>query len=167
MKRLLYIFAGLGLLTGCNTSGCLENRNALPLAKFYSSRTGTAISLSGLRVMGLPGDSTLLSPGTSASEVYMPFRPLDTRAEWAIGYEQENLVDQFIEDRLVFRYEAIPYFAGSECGAMLFYRITSLEYTTNIIDSVVIVAADSIVTNADLPTVNIYFRTATEGESDE
>ena len=65
--------AALGL-AACNTSGCTENQNSIPLAGFYSSATEAQVSLDSVGVYGVgaPGDSLLLSPGTSASQIYLP-----------------------------------------------------------------------------------------------
>ena len=67
------------LLSGCNTTGCLQNRNSLPLAGFYSASTGKAISVTGLSVMGVgaPSDSLLYTSSETLSQIYMPLRARD------------------------------------------------------------------------------------------
>ena len=59
---------------------------------------------------------------------------------------------------LTFDYSASPYFASEECGALYYYHIRRLKHTTHLIDSIVI--TDSLITNADLERIRIYFRTS-------
>ena len=68
-----------------------------------------------------------------------------------------------MEDVIPFDYESIPYFASEEGGAPSRSRVTSVDYTDNVIDRVVM--ADSLITNVDKVSILIYFRTAEpEGE---
>ncbi len=147
---------------GCNTSGCLENQSAIPLAGFYSSATGEAATLNILRIhgVGAPGDSAILASGTAANQVYLPMRSTATSTEWCIAYTQQGIDKPEFNDTITFRYSSIPYFASEECGAMYYYRISSVETSTNLIDSVTVV--DSLVTNADRISFKIYFRIGDE-----
>lgn len=151
--------AGLG---GCNSSGCTENRNALPLAEFYNSATGRAIGLDSLQISGVdaPGDSVLSAPGPSITQVYLPMRPTETQTVWCIAYKWRELDYPELNDTITFDYQTEPYFASEECGATYRYRITEMAYTEHLIDSVVIV--DPLITNIDKAYFRIYFR----GESD-
>lgn len=148
-----------GLAGGCSTSGCLENQNSLPLAGFYSSSTGNSISLDSLEIggVGAPNDSLLLASG-SASTLYMPFRSQSPRTSFYFRYTQKVFVEYGVTDTVTFSYDALPYFASEECGAMYQYRITGVTTTTNLIDSVGI--TDSLITNLDIERIKIYFRTA-------
>ena len=65
-----------------------------------------------------------------------------------------------VEDTLSFKYERIPYFASEDCGAMYRYRVVEMTYTRNMIDSVAMV--DSMITNVNRRTIEIYFRTQTD-----
>lgn len=146
----------------CNTSGCTDNQSALPLAGFYSSQTKAAITLTDLTVTGegAPGDSALYGASESLSEIYLPFRSTQTSTAYLLSYELDSVTT--VTDRIAFTYSAEPQFVSEECGAMYFYRINSLSYTTNIIDSVRIV--DSLVTNTNLQRIEIFFRTSDESQ---
>lgn len=151
----------LAAATGaCNTSGCLDNHSAIPLAEFYSSGTGDRISLSGIEISGVdaPNDS-ILQPATSTaiSQIYLPMRSTLTSTEWCIAYTQEQINDPSLNDTLRFEYISTPFFASEECGAMYNYRITSFDHTTHLIDSITL--TDSLITNADIVSIKIYFRT--------
>ncbi|MDE6276994.1 MAG: hypothetical protein K2M06_02695 [Muribaculaceae bacterium] len=152
-------------LAGCSTSGCLDNRSAIPLAEFYSSEDGTAISLTGIAIYGVgaPGDSAVLLTPPLASRVYLPMRSTRSETSWAIVYRLESLSDPGLNDTVSFSYDSEPYFASSECGAMYRYRIRSVRSTTHVLDSVGIL--DSLITNVDIPTIRFYFRTAAMEEA--
>jgi len=145
----------------CNSSGCLDNGSALPLAGFYSSSTAKPISVDMLEIAGVdaPGDS-VLQPAGQTSKVYLPMNPKSNTTDWAFIYHQKELLDAGIRDTVDFSYEVIPYFASEECGAMYIYRITGVNHTCNIIDSVTI--TDSLVTNVEFERIKIFFRTAEE-----
>ena len=150
-------------VTGCNTSGGLENQSALPRAGFYASRSGQTISIDSIAVWGVgsPGDS-LLAYGR-ASSVLMPLRSTSDEATFCFHYLQKSVSDARLNDTLKISYSSTPKFISEECGAMYFHTVTSVTCTTHLIDSVAIKDAD--VTNFDKETLRIYFRTA-EPEED-
>jgi len=150
----------------CNTSGCLDNQSALPLAEFYSSASGKVIAVDSLEVVGADApDDDILSEATPAkNQLYLPMRSTRNSTSWRFIYRQKALEAAGIEDKVTFDYESIPYFASEECGATYRYRVTHVDYTTNVIDSVVM--ADSLITNIDNVTIRIYFRT-NESEEEE
>lgn len=154
--------AMLSAASGCNTSGCLENQSAIPLAEFYSSATKKTATLNILRIHGIgaPADSALITPGSSVSQVYLPMRSTTASTAWCIAYNQEGLDSPEFNDTVTFDYTSLPYFASEECGAMYYYQITQIRHTEHLIDSVV--AVDSLITNADRVYFKIYFRTAEE-----
>ena len=70
----LVAVATLLTLSACISGECLDNKNSLPLAGFYTSSTDPkAISLSGLTVYGYgaPGDSVLLQSGVGVNSLYL------------------------------------------------------------------------------------------------
>lgn len=152
--------AVLSLASGCNTSGCLDNQSAIPLAEFYSSTTGEVASLNVLRIhgVGAPADSAILKPGSAVSQVYLPMRSTAQSTKWCIAYSSEGLDDPSMNDTVALGYTSIPFFASEECGAMFYYRLTDIRHTVHLIDSVV--AVDSLITNADRVSLKIYFRTS-------
>ena len=165
----IYVIAAISafIVVACSSSGCLDNGSSIPLAGFYSSTSGSQISLNNLEIKGVdaPNDSTLLISGTEATEVYLPMRSDRSSTKWALIYHDEAISQYEITDTISFNYESIPYFASEECGAMYSYSIDRLEYTTNIIDSVALI--NRLITNADIESIKIYFRTATAEEGDE
>lgn len=163
MRKLLPIIAAAAAgLAGCNSAGCLDNGSALPLAGFYSYESLAQISVNTVTVVGAdsPTDSLMLKAGSSAHQVYLPFKPEAPEVSWVFKYSQPGISDEQYNDTITFRYATIPYFASLECGAMYSYRVDDVAYTTHLIDSVGIV--DPLFTNVELERIRIYFRTATE-----
>lgn len=148
--------------TGCSTSGCTDNRSSLPLAGFYAIDTGSTIALDSIDVggIGAPADSLLLAAGETGSEVYLPFRSESTSSSFFIAYRYKALDFPELVDTIIFGYNATPYFASEECGAMIRYRITSVEYTRHLLDSVAIIPADSVINNANIENMRLYFKTS-------
>lgn len=148
------------LLSACNTAGCTELRSSVPRADFYSASTKTAITVDSLQIMGIgvPGDSVLYKPSQRLSQILLPMPPEANTVSWRIAYMQNSLAQFDMADTITMDFERSPWFAGEECGAMYKYRITRLDFTTNVIDSVALV--DSLVVNLDQATLAVYFRTA-------
>ncbi len=130
-------------------------------------QTGQAISVDSLAIggVGAPNDSLLVSPSTSASQTYLPFRASKSSTSFYVEYRQASLNFPELNDTLTFDYEARPYFASEECGAMYHYLITRFSYTTHLIDSVAV--TDSLITNIDRESIKIYFRTSTTPNGEE
>lgn len=161
---LAIVLTALAGATACNTSGCLDNGSAIPLAGFYSSATGADVSLDSLRVHGIgaPADSAVIRPGNEASQIYLPMHAGNPSTAWCIAYSYKGLDNPAFNDTLTFDYEEIPYFASEECGAMYIYRLSSVRHTCHLIDSVTL--TDSLITNLDIETIRIYFRTSAPEE---
>lgn len=156
---------GAALAGACSTGGCYDNQSAIPLAEFRSAQTGAAITLRGLRLYGLgaPHDSALVRPTQTVGSVYLPMRSSFASTAWCLDVAVTDSTS--VADTLTLDYESIPYFASEECGAMYYYRITSFGYTRNVIDSVAI--PDSLITNADVATIFIYYNTDTDDNGGE
>lgn len=108
--------------------------------------------------VGAPSDTLLLGPGSRVSQLYLPFRSTASSTEFYFQYKQKSLDFPWLVDTLRFDYVSTPYFASEDCGAMYHYRVTAYTYTTHIIDSVAM--TDSLITNLDRESIQIYFRTA-------
>ena len=148
----------------CSSSGCSDNRSSIPLAGFYSYGSHKAITLDSLEIFGIgaPGDSMLLTSGKSATQVYLPLRANRDDVTFEIKYTEKVLAQYGVFDRISIGYTTIPYFASEECGAMYRYRITSIDHTRNILDSVAVTAPDSVITNVDIESMQLYFRVSEE-----
>lgn len=169
LKRLAgpVVFLGIiaGLAGGCSTNECYDNQNSLPLAGFYSSQeVPVAISLDSISILGIgaPGDSILQDSVRNLSQTYLPFRIDQESTTYAILYLAGELGQLGIFDLITFNYEILPMFVSTACGTVYYYKMTSIDYTTNIIDSVTCPTGE--ITNANIENLKIYFRVSAEEE---
>lgn len=164
MKSDLHILLPASLLlcciAACASDECEGNKNALPLADFYASQTSPQkISIDSLTIYGedAPNDSTLVSNSSAISSIYLPFRLDQTSTRFYIQYEQKAM--HGATDYIQFNYEIEPKFVSSACGVIYQYRVADIEHSSVLIDSVKMV--DDLITNANVPNINIYFRVNT------
>jgi len=162
--KAIVIFAacsGIFLLSGCNSSGCTDNKSSIPLAGFYSYATLSPISVNKISLGGVDApDDSLIINNASASEVYLPFRAEHDETQFYIHYHSRGIDDSAFNDTLTFRYNRLPYFASEECGAMYKYEVKEFSSTYHLIDSIALL--DVNITNTDRETIRIFFRTYTE-----
>ncbi len=161
------------VLPACNNQGCADNHNALPLMGFYALAADDegkvaeqAIALDSVAIggVGAPDDSLLVPVGQSVGSLYLPFRynTRQTAFFFRYGYKAQGLDKPVFNDTLAFTYDAEPYFASEECGAMYRYRLRDVAYTRHLIDSVAV--TDSMITNVERERIKVYFRVANFGE---
>lgn len=147
----------------CSNDECLENKNSLPLAGFYSSEAvPVAISVDEVSIYGIgaPGDSVLHDSVRSLRQSYLPFRIDQESTSYVIRYLQGELGELGIADTVTFNYEIMPWFVSSACGAVYEYRMRDIETTHYVIDSVT--CPGGIIDNKNVENLRIYFRVARE-----
>lgn len=162
---ILFITLMLGINAGCSSSECFDNKNSLPLAGFYSSQeVPVAISLDSISILGIgaPGDSILQDSVRTLSSVYLPFRIDQTSTTYEIRYLAGLAGEYRISDIITFNYDTIPMFVSSACGAVYYYKMNSIDYTQNFIDSVV--CPGGTITNENIENLKIYFRVSLDDE---
>lgn len=161
LKILLAIFCVFAIagFAGC-TDECTDNQSSIGLAGFYNTAK-KSISIDSISVYGVdvPNDSMILRNQTGVKQVYLPM-PLNSEScKFVVHYDQKAISDIRYNDTLTLNYEAIPYFASAQCGAMYRFEIKEFIYTKHLIDSVAIPSMQ--ITNADSETIQIYMRTTT------
>lgn len=147
-------------LTSCSDE-CTENRNALPLAGFYSSANpAETLSVDSLDVrgVGVPGDSTLFDGERSVSQLYLPFR-IDSDST-AYTFRIRKADASSTPDTVTFIYDRVPHFVSEECGVSYRFDIRSIECRGELIDSVT--CPQGYIDNANRQNLNIYFSTTPE-----
>lgn len=163
------LMMGCILLAGaCSNDECLDNKNSLPLAGFYSSdEKPQAISLDSLTILGIgaPGDSVLHDSVRSLSQTYLPFRIDQEETTYEIRYLSGDFGLYHITDRITFKYEIQPWFVSQACGVVYNYKIKSITWTDNVIDSVT--CPTGVINNADIENIKIYFRVRLQEEGGE
>lgn len=162
--RLLPVFFGSllligGLLSGCSSDECTDNRNALPLAGFMNSAPNpSSMSLNSVTIYGLenPFDSILVE-NRSINEVYLPFRIDDKSSTFVFKYNALDSIDPGLCDTVIFRYDVKPMFTSAACGATYFFENVTASHTSEFIDSIRI--PENTITNKNAQNIFIYFRT--------
>lgn len=148
----------------CATDDCTDNRNALPLAGFYSSATDQAVSVDSITIFGIgaPGDSLLLKNARNVNRVYLPLRIDNESTSFVIHYMQKELDNPRFNDTITFVYRTIRSFPSAACGASFRYEMEKINCTTHLIDSVT--CPLGFIDNANVENIRIYFRTPAEEE---
>lgn len=165
MKRtLLYIAISISAviaLVAC-ASQCFNNQSSIGLAGFYSSATKKSVSISNVQIYGVgaPNDSLILNSSSAISQVYLPMPVLGSECAFVLHYTQEAISSTLLNDTLSLQYDAVPYFAGTDCGAMYVFKIKEFSYTTHIVDSIAIPTME--INNIDRETIQIYLRTSSQ-----
>lgn len=170
-KRIINRLTGVSLIiallsygmSSCSTSECFDNQNSLPLAGFYSSsERPQAISIDSISILGVgaPGDSILQDSVRSLSQVYLPFRIDQNSTTYEIRYLFGAAGVMRLKDEITFNYDIVPMFVSTACGAVYYYDMKNIEYTQNLIDSVV--CPKGVITNENIENLKIYFKTGEE-----
>lgn len=168
LKTLLFkafapaVVVALVVAASCTNDECYENKNSLPLAGFYSSDSVPAkISIDSVSVFGIgaPGDSVLHDSVRNLQETYLPFRIDHGSTSYVIRYLQGALGRFHIADTITFKYDIVPYFVSAACGAVYEYKMTDIQTTHYVIDSVT--CPSGMIDNVNAENLRIYFRVAT------
>lgn len=146
--------ACIACMGSCTSDGCYDNGSAVPLAKFYNGGTGALATVDSLTVRGLgaPGDS-VLAAGQSVSQLYLPLRSTVQQSQFVFSYKSSLAV---APDTVTLACQAVPTFVSRDCGAMFFFDISRVDYTTHRIDSVVVVYPH--ITNQDRTSIKIFMK---------
>lgn len=169
---LLTILSGF-LFQGCGETGCPLNTIAYAHFDFLSSQTHSAIKIeSEVTVSGYTyADVVLydtLSDGTIKETVvkdsllndtlYNKEKGLssfslplsyNTRTTYVIHYTEK------MRDTIEVTHKNTPFLSDIECGAMMFYTVEKIKFTTNALDSVVTVNPD--INNEEKSNFRIYY----------
>lgn len=149
------------LVASCSNEECLQNKNSLPLAGFYNSDSiPKQISIDSISIYGVgaPGDSILQDSVKGLSQSYLPFRIDQNSTTYVIKYLSGLLGRNRIADTITFNYEIIPWFVSSACGTIYKYKMTSIDATHYIIDSVT--CPKGVIDNTNSENLKIFFRTS-------
>lgn len=158
VTRWVSLCIGALLLGSCGSDGCVENRNSIPRAQFYSyNNQALALAIDSISIYGIgqPNDSMLLDSAVAVSQVYLPLRFTQDSTQYVIRYLQQSLSSPRYNDTLTFVYQAYPYFASIDCGAMYNFNIDTCRYTRNVLDSVAVILRE--ITNVDEESVRLFY----------
>jgi len=143
MKRLIYLILLLMIVTACKEVFEAPPQ-ALLKASFYNSTTKKAMSPS-VTVMGIGSDSLLYNE-ESAYSVLLPLAKTDT-SNFIIWIDSKS-------DSISFIYTTTQKYASMESGFYYEYKLQSVGFSQNRIDSVEI--KDSLVTTKWNENIKLY-----------
>lgn len=93
-------------------------------------------------------EQTLYNQESGLGSLSLPLS-YGTRTTYVIHYTQR------LRDTIVVTHRNIPFVSNIECGAMMFYQVEEVKYTTRSLDSVVIVNPD--IDNEEKENFYIYY----------
>lgn len=144
------------MIAGCEEGDCPLTTQSVARFQFLDSQTHKAVSLTqGATVTGTAtiGDSlhtdTLFNQATTYMSLPLSYTDKTT---YVMHYTQ------LMRDTIEVTHQNIPFVDNIECGAVMHFRVESLRYTTNALDSVTIVNPE--ITNEEKINFHIYYRAA-------
>ena len=158
-KTTIFITALLmlcNLMVGCGESDCSLTTLSVARFDFLDSQTGKSITITnGATVTGIATIADTLNVDTvfNQAKSYMAV-PLSytNKTTYVLHYTE------LMRDTIEVTHQNIPFVSNIECGTIMYYQIESLRYTTNALDSVVLI--NPKVTNEETTNFNIYYRTS-------
>jgi hypothetical protein len=128
------IIAGLSLfLFSCTPQPCQENTVAYVHASLYDKATEGLRAPDSLTMWGIGVDTTKLYD--KAPNIQPALMPLDASTGNCVFVVRINGVT----DTVKFWYNSFPHLVSKECGYTFYHAIDSLAFTTNKIDTILII----------------------------
>lgn len=149
-------FAAGVFLTGCSESDCPLTTTSVARFEFLDSKTHVPVSFNnGVTVDGIvqKGDTLLTDTVFNQAKSYMSLPLSYTEKTTYVMHYSETL-----RDTIELTHKNIPFVNSIDCGAMMFYQVEGLRYTTNVLDSIKILNPE--INNEEKRNFNIYYRTA-------
>ncbi len=156
MRRLLGILSVVACICSCEGIDCTLNNVVSCYYGFYSSETGSGVSLLDTLTITAQGtDSILYNRGVNTSTVDVPmsyFNETDTLRFIIYGEDYYSVSTIYVSK------ENTQHFESPDCPTSMFHLITDVTFDSNIIDSVVVVRPE--VDYMQDENIKVYFRTS-------
>lgn len=157
---------------GCSESDCPLSTVSVAHFELLSSEGHSSVQLAEVTITGsITADVTVeetLPDGTVQQIVVKDSVLTDTIYNAESGLSSLSLplsytskttytihYDEKLKDVIEVTHRNIPFVSDIECGTMMFYQVENVKYTTNSLDSVVIVNPD--INNEEKNNFNIYY----------
>ena len=150
MKRFLYLISILLILSACKEVFEAPPQSLLQM-NLYNSSKGESI-ISTVSALGAGLDSLWIQQENLKS-LLLPLSAVDT-TRYIVSFDS-------IIDTLTFFHETTQKYASMETGFYLDYKLDSVDFTHNRIDSVLI--ADSLVSTTWHENIKLYIRPLSSG----
>ena len=141
---------------GCGESDCPLTTQSVARFDFLDSKTNKPVGLTnGVTISGLVYINNELRIDTlfNQAQSYMSLPLSYTNQTTFVMHYTETL-----RDTIELTHKNLPFVKDIECGTMMFHQVESMRYTTNVLDSVVLVNPN--INNEEKTNFNIYYRTA-------
>jgi hypothetical protein len=163
MKKIpFYILLLIGLcgfVQGCGESECPLTTVSYARFDFLDSKTHAAVGFTqGVTITGISQVEGELLEDTlfnlAQSSMSLPLSYTD-KTSYVIHYSET------LRDTIEVMHKNIPFVSDIECGTLMHYQVERLRYTTNALDSVVLINPE--ITHEEKKNFNVYYR-VTESE---
>ena len=159
MKKIILLLIAVLTTYGfvsCEEDNCPLSTLSLARFNFLDSNTHKSVTLSqGATVTGIAEIADTLNIDTvfNSAQNYMSV-PLSYTSEttYVLHYTER------MRDTIKLTHKNIPFVSDIECGAIMFYEVQNLSYTTNALDSITLV--NPRITNEETIKFNIFYRTS-------
>lgn len=175
MRRLPFItillLSLIFILNGCNNTNCPLNTVAFAHFEFLNSSDHKQYSMAdNVTITGFTiADVTIkdtLDDETEVTKIVKDsllndtlFNRPKTNMSLPLSYNSKTTYvihyNEKMKDTIVVEHTNIPYLENIDCGTMMFYKVNSISYTTNSLDSIVMVNPD--INNEEKINFYIYY----------
>ncbi len=156
MRRLVGILFVVACLCSCEGIDCSLNNVVSCYYSFYSSESGSKVSLTDTLTITAQGtDSILYNRGVNTSTVDVPmsyFNDADTLTFIIYGEDYYSVSTIYVSKTNT------QHFESPDCPTSMFHYITDVTFDSNVIDSVVMVRPE--VDYMQDENIKVYFRTS-------
>lgn len=163
MKRTATLFLLASIcaffVQSCGESECSLTTTSYAHFDFLDSKTHAAIAITnGATITGISNveGNELVDTLFNLAQSNMSLPLSYTNQTTYVMHYSETL-----RDTIRLTHKNIPFISDIECGAVMHYIVEELRYTTNVLDSIVLINPE--ITNEEKRNFNIYYR-ATESE---
>jgi predicted nucleic-acid-binding Zn-ribbon protein len=126
------IIAAILKTVSCTPGSCLEETIAKTKVPFYLSSTQKIKAPDSLTIYGINNKSNkLYSSSRSVTRADLPLNPSTESCGFVLRING-------VSDTLLLTYDSYAHFISKECGYTYYYKIDSLSFTKNIIDTIII-----------------------------
>ena len=169
-KLLTYILVGMTVCGSFAIASCAEDDDCSGNARhmvtanikqIYSNDSASweiPDTLDILTVYAMGTDSIIINDKTSASSLSLPLRTNVEETTLVFSYTYhagDTLPQHYDKDTIVFRHNNTPYFLTLDCNFVVKQVITGVSYTTNVLDSIVIVNPTAALDGTE--NIKIYY----------
>lgn len=148
LKGLLWLCGLVVGLAGCESNDCMLSSGSYCNLAFVDGE-GKGVKLLDTLTVSTTGDNVIINRKLGAEGMDLPLSYTATVDTFYLKYSTR------LADTLWVEHLNLPYFSSMECGTVMHYRLTGIQSTTHLIDSVRIVNTE--ITNSLKKNVEIYF----------